>query len=103
MGLLDVQVAQLTSSQGSFSDQAALMRGTISEAESQAQAAQGFHMGESSAAFQAAHARFVDASGKINNLIDIASANLGEGASTYVSQDAMGATDVTSAAGTLPT
>ena len=103
MGLLDVQTAQLVSSEGSFSDQAGMMRSLIGTAESQAQAAQGFHQGESAAAFQAAHARFVEASQKINQLIDIASANLGEGASTYVAQDAAGAGDISAAIGSLPT
>ena len=102
MGLLDVQVPQLTSSEASFADQAAMMRSTIHSAESAAMQAQAFHMGESATAFQGAHARFVEASQKINTLLDIASANLGENAGTYVAEDAAGASNITGAAGNLP-
>ena len=54
-------------------------------------AAQAFHMGESAAAFQAAHARFVEAAAKVNTLLDIAQANLGEAGATYVAEDAAAA------------
>ena len=56
---------------------AALMRSTISQAEQEAMSAQAFHVGESSAAFQASHARFVEAAARVNTLLDIAQANLG--------------------------
>ena len=102
MGLLDVQVPQLVSSEASFADQAAMMRSTIHAAESAAMQAQAFHVGESATAFQVAHARFVEASQKINTLLDIASANLGEGAGTYVAEDAAAASNITGAAGSLP-
>ena len=52
-------------------------------------------MGESSAAFQAAHARFVEVSAKINTLLDIAQANLGDAAGTYVAEDAAAASTYT--------
>jgi uncharacterized protein YukE len=103
MGLLEANVPQLVSSASGFTDQAALMRSTISQAEQSAVSAQAFHQGESSVAFQAAHARFVEAAAKINVLLDTAGANIHEGAGTYSSQDAAGATDITSAAGSLPT
>ncbi|MFV8227405.1 WXG100 family type VII secretion target [Mycolicibacterium fortuitum] len=103
MGLLDANVAQLVSSSAGFGDQAALMRSTIQQAESSAMAAQGFHQGESSIAFQQAHARFVEASAKANALLDVAGANINEGASVYSAQDSAGASDITAAAGSLPT
>lgn len=101
MGLLDVQIPQLISSEASFSDLSGLMRSNISSAEGQATAAQGFQQGEAALAFQAAHMRFVEAAGKINALLDIAGANLGEGAGTYVAQDAAGASDIASTTGML--
>jgi len=52
------------------------MRHTISQAEQAAMSAQAFHVGESATAFQAAHARFVEAAAKVNTLLDIAQANL---------------------------
>ena len=67
------------------------MRSTIAQAEQEALAAQSFHMGESAAAFQAAHARFVEAAAKVNTLLDIAQANLGEAGATYVAEDATAA------------
>lgn len=102
MGLLDVQAAQLFTSEASFGDQAMQMRSNIHAAESEAIQAQAFHQGESATAFQTAHARFVEASQKINSLLDIASANLGEGGSTYVAEDASAATNIASAGGGIP-
>jgi uncharacterized protein YukE len=101
MSFVDVQVPQLVSSEASFGDQSALMRSTMGSAEQQALAAQAFNMGDMSMSFQAAHARFVTAAGKINALLDVAQANLGEGASTYVAQDSMAAGDVAAAGGAL--
>ena len=43
--------------------------------------------GMRAAAFQAAHARFVAAAAKVNSLLDIAQANLGDAAGTYVAAD----------------
>ncbi len=63
------------------------MRHTIGQAEQQAMSAQAFHQGESAAASRA-HARFVAAAAKVNTLLDIAQANLGEAAGTYVAADA---------------
>ena len=57
--------------------------------------AQAFHMGESSAAFQAAHARFVEVSAKVNALLDIAQANIGDAAGSYVAEDAAAASNYT--------
>ena len=102
MGLLDVQVPQLVSSEASFADQASMMRSTIHSAESAAMQSQATHMGDSAVAFQSAHARFVEASQKINMLLDIASVNLGEGAGTYVAEDAAAASNNAAAAGGLP-
>ena len=96
MGLLDANVPQMVSSSSSFADQAGLMRSTIAQAEQAAMSSQAYHMGEASAAFQAAHARFVEVSAKVNALLDIAQLNLGDAASTYVAQDAAAASTYTS-------
>ena len=53
-------------------------------------------MGEASAAFQAAHARFIEVAARVNALLDIAQANLGDAAGTYVAQDAAAASSYTS-------
>lgn len=55
----------------------------------------GVSPGESSAAFQAAHARFAAAAAKVNTLLDVAQANLGEAAGTYVAADAAAASTYT--------
>ncbi|BBX40532.1 MULTISPECIES: type VII secretion system protein EsxG [Mycobacterium] len=96
MSLLDAHIPQLVASQSAFSAKAALMRSTISAAEQEAMAAQAFHQGESSAAFQAAHARFVEMAARVNTLLDIAQANLGDAAGTYVAADAAAASGYTS-------
>lgn len=56
MSLLDAHIPQLVASQSAFAAKAGLMRHTIGQAEQAAMSAQAFHQGESSAAFQAAHA-----------------------------------------------
>ncbi|MDI3313400.1 MAG: WXG100 family type VII secretion target [Mycobacterium sp.] len=93
MSLLDAHIPQLVAAESAFGAKAALMRSTIGQAEQEALSAQAFHVGESAAAFQAAHARFVAAAAKINTLLDIAQANIGDAAGTYVATD-------TAAAGT---
>lgn len=95
MSLLDAHIPQLIASEGAFGAKAALMRSTIAQAEQAAQASQAFHMGESSAAFQAAHARFVEVSAKVNALLDIAQANIGDAAGSYVAEDAAAASNYT--------
>ncbi|SOJ56691.1 ESAT-6-like protein EsxS [Mycobacterium simulans] len=91
MSLLDAHVPQLVASQSAFAAKAAVMRSTIGQAEQEALSAQAFHVGEAAAAFQGAHARFVEAASKINTLLDIAQANLGDAAGTYVAADAAAA------------
>jgi uncharacterized protein YukE len=91
MSLLDAHIPQLIASESTFAGKTALMRSTLSQAETSAQSAQAFHQGEASAAFQAAHARFLEVSAKINALLDIAQANLGDAAGTYVAADAAAA------------
>lgn len=91
MSMLDAHIPQLVAAQSAFSAKAALMRSTISQAEQEAVSAQAFHAGESSAAFQAAHARFVEVAARVNTLLDIAQANLGDAAGTYVAADAAAA------------
>jgi len=91
MSLLDAHIPQLVASQSAFAARAGLMRSTIGQAEQEAQSAQAFHVGDSAAAFQAAHARFVAAAAKVNSLLDIAEGNLGDAAGTYVAADAAAA------------
>jgi uncharacterized protein YukE len=86
--MLDAHIPQLVASQSAFGAKAGLMRSTIGQ---EAMSAQAFHAGESAAAFQAAHARFVAAAAKINTLLDVAQANLGDAAGTYVAADSAAA------------
>ncbi len=95
MSMLDAHIPQLVAAQSAFSAKAALLRSTISQAEQEAMSAQAFHQGESSAAFQAVHARFVEAAARVNTLLDIAQANLGDAAGTYVAADAAAASGYT--------
>ncbi|WP_086148739.1 type VII secretion system protein EsxG [Mycobacterium tuberculosis] len=95
MSLLDAHIPQLIASHTAFAAKAGLMRHTIGQAEQQAMSAQAFHQGEYAAAFQGAHARFVAAAAKVNTLLDIAQANLGEAAGTYVAADAAAASSYT--------
>lgn len=85
---LDVTIPTLAASQAGVGDASAQMRGAIASAESDATAAQAYHMGESATAFQAGHIRFVSAAQQINQLLDIAQANMGDSASTYTAADA---------------
>ncbi|MGV0635209.1 type VII secretion protein EsxS [Mycolicibacillus trivialis] len=91
MSLLDAHIPQLVASESAFGAKTALMRSTIAQAEQSALSSQAFHQGEGSAAFQAAHLRFVEAATKVNSLLDIAQANLGEAGTTYVAADAAAA------------
>jgi uncharacterized protein YukE len=95
MSMLDAHIPQLVASQSALSAKAGLMRSTIGQAEQEAMSAQAFHAGDSAAAFQAAHARFVAAAAKINTLLDIAQGNLGDAAGTYVAADAAAASSYT--------
>ena len=95
MSLLDAHIPQLVAAQSAFGAKTALMRSTIGQAEQEALSAQAFHQGEASMAFQAAHARFVEAAPRINTLLDIAQANLGDAAGTYVATDAAAASSYT--------
>ena len=91
MSMLDAHIPQIIASESAFAAKTALMRSTIGTAEQAAVAAQAFHMGESSAAFQAAHARFVEVAAKVNTLLDVAQINLGQAGATYVAEDAAAA------------
>ncbi|MEZ0365637.1 type VII secretion system protein EsxG [Mycobacterium sp. pUA109] len=95
MSLLDAHIPQLVASESAFGAKAALMRSTMGQAEQSALAAQAFHVGESSAAFQGAHARFVAVAAKVNALLDVAQANLGDAGGTYVAADAAAASTYT--------
>ncbi len=95
MSLLDAHIPQLVAAQSAFGAKAGVMRSTIGQAEQEALSAQAFHQGESSVAFQAAHARFVEAAARINALLDIAQANVGDAAGTYVAADAAAASGYT--------
>lgn len=87
MSLLDAHIPALIAAESTFGAKTALMRSTIGQAEQAAMSAQAFHIGESSAAFQAAHARFVEVAAKVNALLDIAQVNLGEAGANYVAED----------------
>jgi len=91
MSLLDAHIPQLVASQSAFDAKAGLMRSTIGQAEQEALSAQAFHAGDSAAAFQAAHARFVAAAAKVNVLLDTAQVNLGDAAGAYLAADAAAA------------
>jgi uncharacterized protein YukE len=91
MSLLDAHIPQLLASESAFGAKAALMRSTIGQAEQAALSAQAFHIGESSAAFQGAHARFVEVAAKVNALLDVAQANLGDAGGTYIAADSAAA------------
>src|SRR5271154_1458970 len=91
MSMLDAHIPQLVASQSAFGAKAGLMRSTIGQAEQEAMSAQAFHAGDSAAAFQAPHARFVAPAARINPLLDIAQASLGGAAGTYVAADAAAA------------
>jgi ESAT-6 family protein len=80
MSLLDAHIPQLVASQSAFGAKAGLMRSTIGQAEQEAMSAQAFHAGES-----------VAAAAKINSLLDIAQANIGDAAGTYVAADSAAA------------
>jgi uncharacterized protein YukE len=95
MSLLDAHIPQLVASQSAFAAKAGLMRSTIGQAEQEAVSAQAFHVGESAAAFQGAHARFVEVAAQVNMLLDVAQANLGDAAGTYVAADAAAASGYT--------
>ena len=95
MSMLDAHIPQLVASQSAFGAKAGLMRSTVGQAEQEAVSAQAFHVGEASMAFQAAHARFVEAAAKINALLDVAQVNLGDAAGTYVAADAAAASGYT--------
>src|ERR1700749_661243 len=95
MSMLDAHIPQLVAAQAAFSAKAGVMRSTSSPGEQATMSAQAFHQGESSAAFQAAHARFVEAAARVNTLLDIAQANLGDAAGTYVAADAAAASSYT--------
>lgn len=97
MSMLDAHIPQLVASEAAFAAKTALMRSTIAQAEQAAQSSQAFHMGESAAAFQAAHARFIEVSARVNHLLDVAQANIGDAASTYVAEDAAAASTYGSA------
>ena len=91
MSMLDAYIPQLVASQSAFGAKAGLMRSTIGQAEQEALSAQAFHAGESAAAFQAAHARYLEVAARVNMLLDIAQANLGDAAGSYVAGDAAAA------------
>lgn len=92
MSMLDAHIPQIVAAEAAFGAKTALMRSTIAQAEQAAMAAQAFHMGESAAAFQASHVRFVEVAAKVNALLDVAQMNLGDAGASYVAEDAAAAT-----------
>jgi WXG100 family type VII secretion target len=100
---LDADVAQLASSSGSFAEHAATFHGLIDQASATAQQAQAVHQGESSTAFQQAHAQFQDAAEQLKNLTNTAHSDIGSAGSTYTSADAQHASDLLNTIGSMPT
>lgn len=88
---LDANTAQIATSSSGVQDASGMFANTLHQAEATAAQAQAFHQGESSLAFQQSHARFAAGAAKLNNLLTVAGLNVGEGAQTYIGQDAMGA------------
>lgn len=88
---LDANSGQIAQSSAGVADASSMFATTLHNAESTAMQAQAFHAGESSAAFQQSHARFVSGATKLNNLLNMAGLNVGEAGQTYVGQDAAGA------------
>jgi uncharacterized protein YukE len=103
MGLLDANTAQLASSHGSFADQAAAFHGLIDQAEQTAMQAHAVHQGDSSVAFQQAHAQFADAAHQLKQLTATAGEDIGSAGSTYTSADAQHASDLANTIGAMPT
>ena len=103
MGFLSAEVPQMVTVQGGFAAEAVSFRSTLSQAEGSAMQAQAFHKGESATAFQIGHAKFLDAGGRINDLLNLAEAQLGEVATTYVTQDGSGADDMNTASAAINT
>ncbi len=103
MGLLSAQIPEMVTVQGGFAAEAVSFRSTLGQAEASAMQAQAFHKGESGTAFQIGHAKFVDAATRINDLLNLAEAQLGEGTTTYVSQDGAGADDMNAASAAINT
>lgn len=91
MSMLDAHIPQLAAAESEFGAKAGLMRSIINQAEQKAMEAQAFYQGESAVAFQAAHARFVEAAGKVNDLLHIAQLNLGDAAAKYAATDSAAA------------
>jgi uncharacterized protein YukE len=94
-GFLDTVTEAIHHAETNFITEAHLMRSTIDSAGSDALAAHATHQGPSSTAFQATHARFVESAARVNMLLDIAQANLGDNANTYVAADANAAAGYT--------
>lgn len=95
MSLLDAHIPQLVASQSAFAAKAGLMRHTIGQAEQAAMSAQAFHQGSRRRRFRPPMPGFQAAAAKVNTLLDVAQANLGEAAGTYVAADAAAASTYT--------
>lgn len=93
MSFLDANVAQLASSSAAVEDATTMFGSVLGQAEATAAQAQAVHVGQSSMAFQSAHARFVSGATKLKMLLGQAGLNVGEGGQTYTMVDAQGADD----------
>jgi uncharacterized protein YukE len=100
---LDADVAQLGSSSGSFAEHAATFHGLIEQASATAQQAMAVHQGDSSVAFQQAHAQFRDAADQLKNLTNLAHQDIGSAQGTYISADSQHASDLMNTLGAMPT
>lgn len=94
MSYLDAHVPVIHKASANFATATESMRAIISTAEQQAQASQAFNKGEHSAAFQAAHARFVDSTNKVRELLRQASDHVQRSGATYTHADSAAAHNI---------
>lgn len=91
MGMLDANVPQQMASAAGVQDAATMFQSTLHQAEATAQQALAFHQGDSSMAFQQAHARFLEGSQKLHALLATAGMNTQDAGQEYTAADAAGA------------
>lgn len=93
---LDANVAQLASSSSAVQDATTMFVNVLHQAEGNANHAMAMNIGETSAAFQQAHARFVYGATKLQNLLGLAGVNVGEAGQGYQTTDSQGASNIQS-------
>jgi uncharacterized protein YukE len=91
MSFLDTNVAQVLSSAAGVHDASTMFASTLQQAQATATQAQAFHQGDSSMAFQQAHARFSEGAQKLQTLLMQAGMNAQGGGQEYTVGDQAGA------------